>query len=82
MNIQVNKDQVTALHNSPLPQDTPTELAGLLPVDILGGAGGIRTLYLLTASQTLSQLSYSPSNLVNIAKEAKKLKLETQAQPL
>jgi len=27
-------------------------------------------------------LSYSPSNLVNIAKEAKKLKLETQAQPL
>ncbi len=25
-----------------------------------GGAGGIRTLYLLTASQTLSQLSYSP----------------------
>ena len=25
-----------------------------------GGAGGIRTPYLLTASQTLSQLSYSP----------------------
>ena len=27
---------------------------------ISGGAGGIRTPYLLTASQTLSQLSYSP----------------------
>ena len=26
-----------------------------------GGAGGIRTRYLLTASQALSQLSYSPS---------------------
>ena len=26
-----------------------------------GGAGGIRTPYLLTASQTLSQLSYSPT---------------------
>ena len=25
-----------------------------------GGAGGIRTRYLLTASQALSQLSYSP----------------------
>ncbi len=28
-----------------------------------GGAGGIRTLYLLTASQTLSRLSYSPEIL-------------------
>jgi len=27
-------------------------------------------------------LSYSPYNLINIAKEAAKLKLETQAQPL
>ena len=26
----------------------------------IGGAGGIRTRYLLTASQALSQLSYSP----------------------
>ena len=29
--------------------------------DLNGGADGIRTHYLLTASQTLSQLSYSPS---------------------
>ena len=26
----------------------------------IGGAGGIRTPYLLTASQTFSQLNYSP----------------------
>ncbi|MCK4353872.1 MAG: hypothetical protein KAW83_01345 [Dehalococcoidia bacterium] len=37
MNIPVNKDQVILAYNLPLPQDTPTELAGLLPVDILGG---------------------------------------------
>ena len=29
-------------------------------VDFIGGAEGARTLYLLTASQALSQLSYSP----------------------
>ena|GEM_PF-2732301 len=28
--------------------------------NVIGGAGGTRTLDLLTASQTLSQLSYSP----------------------
>ena len=32
------------------------------PPNTLGGAGGIRTPYLLTASQTLSQLSYSPTH--------------------
>ena len=41
-----------------------------------GGAGGIRTPYLLTASQTLSQLSYSPTQFENIAKQLGKLKLE------
>jgi hypothetical protein len=30
----------------------------------IGGAGGDRTLDLLTASQALSQLSYSPKNSV------------------
>ncbi len=29
-----------------------------------GGAGGIRTPYLLTASQTLSRLSYSPTGIL------------------
>jgi hypothetical protein len=29
-----------------------------------GGAGGIRTPYLLTASQTFSQLNYSPTDII------------------
>ena len=41
----------------------------------IGGADGIRTHYLLTASQTLSQLSYSPAWLKNITKQLGKLKL-------
>ncbi len=32
----------------------------VLPIDNLGGAGGDRTLYLLTASQTFSQVNYGP----------------------
>ncbi len=51
---------------------------GVLPIVPFGGAGGIRTLYLLTASQTLSQLSYSPikslSNLAENNNERKPLK--------
>jgi hypothetical protein len=37
-----------------------------------GGADGIRTHYLLTASQTLSQLSYSPTPR-SLAKNSNKL---------
>ncbi len=47
----------------------------------LGGADGIRTHYLLTASQTLSRLSYSPAWFKNITKQLGKLKLNVQAQP-
>ena len=47
-----------------------------------GGADGIRTHYLLTASQTLSRLSYSPAWFKNITKQLGKLKLNVQAQPL
>ena len=43
------------------PNGRRTQSLGVLPIDTLGGAGGIRTPYLLTASQTLSQLSYSPT---------------------
>ena len=46
--------------------------------DRTGGADGIRTHYLLTASQTLSQLSYSPAWFKNIAKQLGKLKLGDQ----
>ncbi len=48
---------------------------------VIGGADGIRTHYLLTASQTLSRLSYSPTWFKNIAKQPAKLKLDN-AQPL
>jgi hypothetical protein len=41
---------------------------------MIGGADGIRTHYLLTASQTLSQLSYSPTSFENIAEDLTKLK--------
>ncbi len=59
-----------------MPQGDKDQLEGILPVITFGGAGGIRTPYLLTASQTLSQLSYSPTQFKNIAKQLAKLKLE------
>ena len=37
-----------------------SETAGVLDTVQYGGAGGVRTRYLLTASQALSQMSYSP----------------------
>ncbi len=43
---------------------------------MIGGADGIRTHYLLTASQTLSRLSYSPAWFKNITKQLGKLKLK------
>ena len=59
--IEVNKKQVTVRYKLPLPQRGETkEQVEVLPIDTPGGAGGIRTPYLLTASQTLSRLSYSP----------------------
>ena len=61
--IEVDEKQVVVYYNLPLPQGkrmkSETEV---LPIDTLGGAGGIRTPYLLTASQTFSQLNYSPTN--------------------
>jgi hypothetical protein len=36
-------------------------LSEVLPIVNFGGADGIRTHYLLNANQTLSQLSYSPT---------------------
>jgi site-specific DNA recombinase len=45
----------------------------VLPIDTAGGADGIRTHYLLTASQTLSRLSYSPTTK-SLAKSSLKLK--------
>ena len=66
-----------------LPQGMPTalypeeylgrETGALSRLRINGGADGIRTHYLLTASQTLSQLSYSPTPK-SLAKSPVKLK--------
>ncbi len=42
------------------PEGTVEEHLSVLPTVHYGGAGGIRTPYLLTASQTFSQLNYSP----------------------
>jgi hypothetical protein len=50
------------------------EQAGFAKVTF-GGAGGIRTPYLLTASQTFSQLNYSPiKTLSNLTKNGRKCK--------
>ena len=59
--IVVDNEEVTVYYKLPLPPDGKSkDKIAVLPIDTFGGAGGVRTLYLLTASQTLSQLSYSP----------------------
>ena len=68
--ILVKPGAATIRYTIPMPEDSPLrggdaeEVALGSPVLSTvksGGAGGIRTPYLLTASQTLSQLSYSPT---------------------
>ena len=50
----------------------------VLPMVTPGGAGGIRTPYLLTASQTFSQVNYGPrDNLFNLTEKTKRRKLAT-----
>ena len=59
--VKVTGDEVLLTYTMPmLPKGITEEKLPVLPIVHYGGAGGIRTLYLLTASQTLSQLSYSP----------------------
>ena len=59
--IVVEKERVKLYYNLPVPPDgRKMETVGVLPIDTPSGAGGIRTPYLLTASQTFSQLNYSP----------------------
>ena len=68
--IAVAPGAATIRYTIPMPEDSPLrggdaeEVAlgnPVLSTVKSGGAGGIRTPYLLTASQTLSQLSYSPT---------------------
>ena len=44
----------------PAPSSLNTEETPVLPIASLSGAGGIRTPYLFTASETFSRLNYSP----------------------
>ena len=62
--IEINKDKVIVHYHLPLPQGEKRKVtAEVLPIVTLGGAGGTRTLDLLTASQTFSQLNYGPRKL-------------------
>ena len=59
--IKVKRGDAQMSYTMPLPPDSlPGEPGRVLYSVRYGGAGGIRTPDLLTASQMLSQLSYSP----------------------
>ena len=65
--IEINRNEVVVHYHLPLPQNEKGErVREVLPMVTPGGAGGIRTPYLLTASQTFSQLNYSPMLLNTI----------------
>jgi site-specific DNA recombinase len=57
-NVEVREEQARILYK--LPEIGDTEGEKVLPIDTLGGDGGIRTPYLLTASQTFSRVNYVP----------------------
>ncbi len=59
--IVINGENATIHYNLPMPPDgKKKQSVRVLPIDTLGGAGGIRTPYLLTASQTFSRVNYGP----------------------
>ena len=65
--VEIDKSEVTVRYRLPLPPDGRTEdRVSVLPIDTLGGAGGIRTPYLLTASQTFSRVNYVPVYIYNL----------------
>ena len=60
--IVIEGEKAVVHYKLPMPPDGKRkQKIGVLPIDTLGGAGGIRTPYLLNAIQSLSQLSYSPT---------------------
>ena len=60
--VEIDKSEAVIHYNLPVPpHGKDIESVGVLPIDTPGGAGGIRTPYLLNAIQTLSQVSYSPT---------------------
>ena len=59
--IEVDKNRATVHYDLPVPPNGKSnEQTGVLPIETLGGAEGIRTPDLLRAKEALSQLSYSP----------------------
>ena len=60
--IEVKETEVKLRYNLPMPTNgRGKKQTEVLSIETFGGAGGARTPDLLTASQTLSQLSYSPT---------------------
>ena len=66
--IEINGNEAVIHYRLPLPQKIGKAegVSEVLPMVTPGGAGGIRTPYLLTASQTFSRLNYSPMVLDTI----------------
>lgn len=57
----INGDKAKIMYRIPVtPDGKRSQSVGVLPIEPFGGAGGIRTPYLLTASQTFSQVNYGP----------------------
>jgi site-specific DNA recombinase len=56
--IEINKEKVKVTHKLPLPNGG--DHIAVLPIDTFGGAGGIRTRYLLNANQAFSRVNYGP----------------------
>jgi site-specific DNA recombinase len=75
--ITIEGDTARIQYRLPLPSENQGKerLEKVLPIIPLGGAGGIRTPYLLTASQTFSQVNYGPAdtfiNLPEIRRQGK-----------
>ena len=60
--IDINKDKATIHYHLPLPNNENRKVAAeVLPIVTPGGAGGIRTPYLLLAKQAFSRLNYGPA---------------------
>jgi site-specific DNA recombinase len=65
--IKVTGDEVLLTYTMPLPPEgTLEEKMPVLYSVRPSGAGGIRTPYLLTASQTFSQVNYGPADVLSI----------------
>ena len=61
--IEIDSGQGVIEYNLPVPLEGEKQLAGVLPIDTLSGAEGIRTPDLHDANVALSRLSYSPLTL-------------------